>query len=183
MDNKIVLKGKPKKKYYISKNKKNEHNIKMINKRPLSSNSQNVMILNNNNESLTIRKINSKDEKDENDIPKISLYKNNKNKNYDKKVMSNILSGDLNPHNLKKDINIEKYLKRILGTRYKNHFISYEEEKFAKLVESYNIQEKFLNKRNNYKLSKNNSDYNPKYVNRSRAMSAKVKINTALLKK
>ena len=34
----------------------------MINKRPLSSNSQNLMILNNNNELLTIRKINSKDE-------------------------------------------------------------------------------------------------------------------------
>ena len=34
----------------------------------------------------------------------------------------------------------------MLGTRYKDQFISYEEQKFNKLIESLDIQKEFLNK-------------------------------------
>ena len=37
-------------------------------------------------------------------------------------------------------------MKRLLGTRYKDQYISYEEQKFNKLIESFDIQKEFLNK-------------------------------------
>ena len=40
----------------------------------------------------------------------------------------------------------------MLGTRYKDQFISYEEQKFNKLIESYNIQDDFMNKAKKVKL-------------------------------
>ena len=41
---------------------------------------------------------------------------------------------------------MEKFMKQILGTRYRDQFISYKEKKLIKLIEKYNIQQKFLNK-------------------------------------
>ena len=193
MNNNMLLKSTPIKKYYILKNKNYNKNCRNINKRPISYiNSKKEIIFKEKNEFSTPRKILSKDDNQEgkNESPKISLYKNtllnSPNKNYNKKIISQIISGETNPIFLKNnnDEN-EKYLKQILGTRYKNHFISYEEEKLVKLIKSYNIQDKFLNKRKVNKLENNNLDSNTKYkiLNKYRAASAKVKINTKLLKK
>ena len=57
-----------------------------------------------------------------------------------------------NPINIKGKLDPEKCLKRLLGTRYRDPFISYEEKKFNKLIESFNIQEQFLCKAKKAKL-------------------------------
>ena len=77
-------------------------------------------------------------------IYKISNYKSIRNS---KQRTSDVLSPDLEPQkNVKGKLNPEKFLKRLLGTRYKDRFISYEEQKFNKLIESYDIQKNFLSK-------------------------------------
>ena len=84
-----------------------------------------------------------------NKLSNYNSYKNYKNRNR----ISRALSPDLKPPTkLKGKINLEKFLKRMLGTRYKDQFISYEEQKFNKLIESYNIQDDFMNKAKKVKL-------------------------------
>ena len=43
-------------------------------------------------------------------------------------------------------------MKQILGTKYKEQYISYEEQKFNKLIESYDIRDNFLKKAKKFKL-------------------------------
>ena len=77
---------------------------------------------------------------------KVSNYKFTNFRN-NKKKLSRAITPDLAyPIKLKGKLNAEKFLKRMLGTRYKDQFISYEEQKFNKLIESFDIQKEFLNK-------------------------------------
>ena len=70
-----------------------------------------------------------------------------------KRRTSRAISPDLdNPINLKGKFDLEKYLKQILGTKYKEQYISYEEQKFNKLIESYDIRDNFLKKAKKFKL-------------------------------
>ena len=88
----------------------------------------------------------------ESKISKVPFYTSGKRR-IDKKRSSRVLSPDLeNPTKIRGKLNLEKYLKRILGTRYKEQYISYEEQKFNKLIESYEIQKEFLNKSKKAKL-------------------------------
>ena len=86
-------------------------------------------------------------------IPKISYFKS-KNKNHNnKKFISRAISPYLNiQRSVKDDLDTEKFLKKILGTGYREQFISYEEHKFNKLIENYDLQMKFLNKSKKGKL-------------------------------
>ena len=195
MDNKLVLKSDLSSKFFFSNNKNNITNNMSNNisskKRPLSSNlSKNKIFLKNENESNMSNIFNSNDKTDfynksGNDTPhKLNQSKKNK---YDKKVLSAIISGQKNiPHNIGKNIDIEKYLKQILGCRYRDQFVSYEEQKLRKFIDRYNLHNDFLNKGKINRLNKHNSqtnsiiNYSTKY---NRPMSAKIKFNTKLLKK
>ena len=124
-----------------------------LRQRPLSNINPNKMSLKKENESMSRNISNFYSDFDkESRIYKLSnynSYKNYKNRNR----ISRALSPDLKPPTkLKGKINLEKFLKRMLGTRYKDHFISYEEQKFNKLIESYNIQDDFMNKAKKVKL-------------------------------
>ena len=64
-----------------------------------------------------------------------------------RKKLSRAITPDLSyPIKLKGKLNAEKFLKKMLGTRYKEQYISYEEQKFNKLIKSLDIQKEFLNK-------------------------------------
>ena len=54
-------------------------------------------------------------------------------------------------------------MKQILGTKYKEQYISYEEQKFNKLIESYDIRDNFLKKAKKFKL-KLKSDSKPELI-------------------
>ena len=184
--NKTLLKSRSSSKFYLI-NKNN----KIINKRPLSSTISQRFSFHKSPNKMPDINIFSYDDKKEDKGQKSSL--NNKNilsgqlnKNYNRKIISQIISGDINPKYNKKDINIEKDLKRILGTRYKNHYISYEEEKLAKLINQANIQDKFLQKGRRNKFIKKNSLEKNFYSNdfkSSRNVSTRIKFNSNLLKK
>jgi len=199
LDNKLALKSDLSSKLFLSNKSNNKNNIVTNNmsnnisskKRPLSSNlSKNKIFLKNENESNMSNIFNSNDKPDfynksGNDTPH-KFNKNKKNK-YDKKVLSAIILGQKNiPHNIEKNIDIEKYLKQILGCRYRDQFVSYEEQKLRKFIDRYNIHNDFLNKGKINRLNKHNSQtnciisYSTKY---NRPMSAQIKFNTKLLKK
>ena len=152
--NKNLLKSNFSSKFYLI-NKNN----KIINKRPLSCTVPKKLSFQQiQNEIPDIIPF-SYDDKKENLEPKISLYNKNIltgqiNKNYNKKIISQIISGYINPPNIKKDLNLEKYLRKILGTRYRNHFISYEEGKLVKLIDQVNLQDQIFNKGKGNKFKK-----------------------------
>lgn len=197
IDNKLALKNDLSSKFLLSNksnNKNNFTNNKSNNtsskKRPLSSNfSKKKIFLKNENESYMSNIYYSNDKPDlysksGNDTP----HKfNQNNKKYDKKVLSAIILGKKNiPCSLEKNIDVEKYLKQILGCRYRDQFVSYEEQKLRKFIDKYNMHNEFLNKGKINRLRKHNSqtkyidNYSIKY---NRPMSAKIKFNTKLLKK
>ena len=79
------------------------------------------------------------------------------NPNDSKKKISHILFDKSQIPDLKKEINNEKFMKQILGTRYRDQFISYKEKKLIKLIDKYNIQQNFLNKSKNSRIKLYNS--------------------------
>lgn len=198
IDNKLALKNDLSSKLVLSNKSDNKNNItnNMSNnisskKRPLSSNfAKKKIFLKNENEVNMSNIFNSNDKPDfynksGNDIPH-KFNKSKKNK-YDKRVLSAIILGQKNiPHKIEKNIDVEKYLKQILGCRYRDLFVSYEEQKLRKLIDRYNIHNEFLNKGKSNRLNKHNSqtncisNYSTKY---NRPMSAKIRFNTKLLKK
>ena len=198
IDNKLVLKSDISSKFFVLNKSNNKNSItnNMSNnisskKRPLSSNfTKKKIFLKKENESNMSNIFNSNDKPDlynksGNDTPhKFNQSKNNK---YDKRVLSAIILGEKNiPQKIGKNIDIEKSLKRILGCRYREQFVSYEEQKLRKLIDRYNIHNDFLNKAKINRLNKHKSqtnsiiNYSTKY---NRPMSAKIKFNTKLLKK
>jgi hypothetical protein len=77
----------------------------------------------------------------------------NKNNKYSKEVITQILTGDtINTQKLLKELDYEKYIKKIVGVRYRDHFVSYEEEKLVKLIDSYNIRDKIFNRKRKNKI-------------------------------
>ena len=179
--NKNLLKSKFSSKFYLI-NKNN----KIINKRPLSSTvPKKISFQQNQNEMPNIIPF-SYDDKKENLEPKISLYNKNIltgqiNKNYNKKIISQIISGNINPQNIKKDLNLEKYLKKILGTRYRNHYISYEEGKLVKLIDQVNLQEQIFNKGKGNKFKKKISSESNDDLKSNRTINSGIKYNRNLL--
>ena len=179
--NKNLLKSKFSSKFYLI-NKNN----KIINKRPLSSTvPKKISFQQNQNEMPNIIPF-SYDDKKENLEPKISLYNKNIltgqiNKNYNKKIISQIISGNINPQNIKKDLNLEKYLKKILGTRYRNHYISYEEGKLVKLIDQVNLQEQIFNKGKGNKFKKKISSESNDDLKSNRTINTGIKYNRNLL--
>ena len=152
LSNKIIDRRNSSDKHFLSFNR--DRKTLSLRQRPLSNINPNKMALKKENESMSrnISKFYSDFDKESriNKIPNYNSYKNYyKNKNR----ISRALSPDLKPPTkLKGKINLEKFLKRMLGTRYKDHFISYEEQKFNKLIESYNIQDEFMSKAKKVKL-------------------------------
>ena len=196
-DNKNLLQSKSSTKYYLSKksifnqnnksntilssNKNNNMNNK---KRPLSStNSEKKIFLKKSSESNKSKLFLSYDKHDK-DISKILLdsksgvntpSKKNSSDSKNKKILSSIILGH---QNIPQKFDAEKFLKQILGNRYVDHFVSYEEKKLRKLIESYDIIDKFINKGKNNRANMINYK-----INKSRPMSAIIKFNTKLLKK
>ena len=138
-------------KYFLSFKKKEN---KMSSKpRPFSNYNNNKISLKKVADSISrnLSNFNSYFDR-ESKISKVPFYTSGKRR-IDKKRSSRVLSPDLeNPTKIRGKLNLEKYLKRILGTRYKEQYISYEEQKFNKLIESYEIQKEFLNKSKKAKL-------------------------------
>ena len=162
--------------FYLS-NRKNNYNNKR--KRPLScSNSQKSLFIfnyNNNNDSY----MNNNNE---------LLYqcnmanynKKNKNNKYSKEIISRILNGDIiNTQRILKELDYEKYLKKIVGVRYRDHFVSYEEEKLVKLIDSNNIKDRICNKRRKNKTNL----FSYSLGNNNRQMKSKIIFNSYLIKK
>jgi hypothetical protein len=132
----------PKNNFYLS-NKKINHSINR--KRPVSCT--------NKHKSLFIYNYNNNDSSMNNNNNEYSYQKSpfnynklNKNNKYSKEVITQILTGDtINTQKLLKELDYEKYIKKIVGVRYRDHFVSYEEEKLVKLIDSYNIRDKIFN--------------------------------------
>lgn len=200
-DKKLVLKSDLSSHLFLSNKSNNTNNKNYINnnisnniipkKRPLSSNfSKKKIFLKNENESNISNIFNSNDKPDsynksENEAP--HKFNKSKKKKYDKRVLSAIILGQKNiPHKIEKNIDIKKCLKQILGCRYRDQFVSYEEQKLRKLIDRYSIQSDFLNKGKINRINKHNSEancinnYSSKY---NKPRSATIKFNTKLFKK
>ena len=154
------IKSSPKHQLYLSKSSQN--NTKRVIKRPLSNIHKQKITNSNKSEKPLTNEDTFKNRKNQIFL----LYSNSLNKNqFMKKINTNVGKKKV-PHilfdkklmpNLKKEINNEKFMKQILGTRYRDQFISYKEKKLIKLIEKYNIQQKFLNKSKNSKIKLYNS--------------------------
>ena len=151
LSNKIFDRRNSSDKYFLSFKKKES---KMSSKpRPFSNYNNNKISLKKVADSISrnLSNFNSYFDR-ESKISKVPFYTSGKRR-IDKKRTSRVLSPDLeNPTKIRGKLNLEKYLKRILGTRYKEQYISYEEQKFNKLIESYELQKEFLNKSKKAKL-------------------------------
>ena len=158
MDKLIIRKNSSDKQYFSFKKSREKILVKSTS---FSSINENKLNLKKENESTSRNTSNFKSEyynrnyKNKNTFSKIS-------QNFIKKNRTSIaLTPNLeNPTKIKGKLDPEKYLKRILGARYKDRFISYEEKKFNKLIESYKIQEEFLNKAKKMKLKVKNEQKN-----------------------
>ena len=141
---------------YFSSFNKSRRKIS-IKSRPYSSiNDNNKILIQKENNSAISRNISNFKSSyyKEIKIPNIpylkSFYKNRSNK----RRTSRAISPDLkSPRSIKGDLDAEKFLKKLLGTRYRDQFISYEEQKFNKLIENYDLQMKFLSKSKKAKIN------------------------------
>ena len=190
IDNKFLLKTKSSsKKFRCLSNKKNIYYNLNIQKRPLScTNAQRMHFLNNVNDSTIKKDDDNNSTLKYEETPKFLLYHNDsasnkkvnkKHNKYSKEIMSCILSGDkINTKKLIKELDYEKYIKQIMGVRYRDHFVSYEEQKLVKFINNYKLQEKILNKgkRNKSKMINGSSS-------RYKSMTNEIKFNPSLLKK
>jgi len=117
---------------------------------------------------------------------KTSNVSNSKFTNFrnNKKKLSRAITPDLAyPIKFKKKLNVEKFLKRLLGTRYKEQYISYEEQKFNKLIESFDIQKEFLNKSKlKFELKKEKNKVFIKGNSKYKAIDSKLKDINFMLK-
>ena len=146
--NNMIIKHKTIDKIHISNrffSAFNANRRKIIGKsRPFSTNNENIKPFKQDFSSITknVSNFNSDYEKDSKfSYSKLSYYQNKE------KRLSRAITPDLAyPIKLKGKLNPEKFLKKMLGTRYKEQYISYEEQKFNKLIESFDIQNEFLNK-------------------------------------
>ena len=139
---------------YFSSFNKSRRKIS-LKSRPCSSINENKIILKENNSAISrnINNFNSSIYKEIkiSNIPYLKSFYRNRN---NKKRLSRAISPDLkSPRSLKGDLDAEKFLKKLLGTRYREQFISYEEQKFNKLIENYDLQLKFLSKSKKAKIN------------------------------
>ena len=152
LKHKIIVRRNSSEKNFLSFNRK-KNRLSMFT-RPLSNINRNKMSLRReSNSPRNISKFNSDFDK-RSILSRIYSQKSYYNSK-DKTRVSSALTPDLvMPVSINMKINTEKFLKKLLGTRYKDQFISYEEQKFNKLIESYDIQENFLKKGKNAKRLK-----------------------------
>lgn len=155
LSNKILERRNSSDKYYLSFNKRGK---KMpIKPRPFSNLIESKIYIKKPTDSISrnISNYNSYFDKGSK-ISRIPIYKTLK-RSLDKNKTSRALSPDLKePVLIKGKLNPEKFLKRLLGTRYKDQFISYEEQKFNKLIESYDLYNDFLSKSKKAKFKRRN---------------------------
>ena len=147
LNNKIIDRRNSSDRHILSFNKSRRK--LSISQRPLSNFNGKRISLKKENESMSRNVSNFYSNLDK----EIPMYNISNYKLFKKNRISRALSPDLKPPTKSKvKLNPEKFLKRILGTRYKDQFISYEEQRFNKLIESYNIQKNFLKKAKKVKL-------------------------------